>query len=59
MPAFLPERFEGNVSFLSKTQLIDHYTKTLGAVHVGGRIMIIETEAALRLIKKYFKNQEL
>jgi hypothetical protein len=31
----------------------------LGAVHVGGRIMIIETEAALRLIEKYFKNQEL
>ncbi|MGN6163760.1 MAG: hypothetical protein ACTHOF_04395 [Flavisolibacter sp.] len=51
--------FEGNVSFISKTQLIDHYNKTLGAVHVGGRIMIIETQAALRLIDKYFKNQEL
>lgn len=51
--------FAGNVSFISKTQLIDHYNKTLGAVHVGGRIMIIETQAALRLIDKYFKNQEL
>jgi hypothetical protein len=51
--------YEGNVSFISKTQLIDHYTKTLGAVHVGGRIMIIETGAALRLIDKYFKNQEI
>lgn len=51
--------FEGNVSFISKTQLIDHYTQTLGAIHVGGRIMIIETQAALRLIDKYFKNQEL
>lgn len=51
--------FEGNVSFVSKTQLIGHYTKTLGAIHVGGRIMIIETQAALRLIDKYFKDQEL
>lgn len=49
--------FEGNVSFISKTQLIDHYVKTLGAIHFGGRIMIIETTAALKLINKYFKNQ--
>ena len=46
---------EGNVSFLSKTQLIEHYEKTLGAFHFGGRIMIIETVAALKLINKYFK----
>jgi hypothetical protein len=46
----------GNVSFLSKTQLIDHYEKTLGAFHFGGRVMIIETVAALKLIDKYFKN---
>ena len=51
--------FEGNVSFISKTQLIDHYVKTLGAIHFGGRLMIIETRAALKLIDKYFKNQEL
>lgn len=47
---------EGNVSFISKTQLIDHYEKTLGAFHFGGRVMIIETQAALKLINKYFKN---
>lgn len=47
---------EGNVSFLSKSQLIDHYEKSLGAVHFGGRVMIIETNAALKLIDKYFKN---
>jgi len=47
---------EGNVSFLSKTQLVEHYEKTLGAVHFGGRVMIIETQAALKLINKYFKN---
>jgi hypothetical protein len=45
---------EGNVSFISKTQLIDHYEKTLGAFHFGGRIMIIETVAALKLIDRYF-----
>lgn len=45
---------EGNVSFISKTQLIEHYEKTLGAFHFGGRIMIIETNAALKLINKYF-----
>jgi hypothetical protein len=45
---------EGNVSFLSKTQLVGHYEKTLGAFHFGGRIMIIETQAALKLINKYF-----
>ena len=48
--------FEGNVSFISKTQLIDHYIKTLGAFHFGGRIMIIETKAAIKLIDRYFKN---
>lgn len=48
---------EGNVSFLSKTQLIEHYEQTLGAFHYGGRIMIIETRAALKLINKYFQNQ--
>ena len=51
--------FDGNVSFTSKTQLINHYTKTLGAVHVGGRIMIIETAASLKLIDRYFKNDGL
>ncbi len=48
---------KGNVSFLSKTQLIEHYEKTLGAFHFGGRVMIIETVAALKLIDKYFKKQ--
>jgi len=47
---------EGNVSFISKTQLVEHYEKTLGAFHFGGRIMIIETQSALKLINKYFKN---
>ena len=47
---------EGNVAFISKTQLIDHYIQSLGATHIGGRLMIIETTAALKLIDKYFKD---
>ena len=45
---------EGNVSFHSKTQLVQHYIDSLGAMHVGGHIMIIDTIAALKLIHKYF-----
>lgn len=47
---------EGNVAFTSKSQLIDHYINTLGAFHFGGRLMIINTEAALNLINKYYTN---
>lgn len=47
---------DGNVAFISKTQLIDHYIETLGAKHVGGRLMIIDPEAAHRLISRYFSN---
>ena len=54
---FFQRGHEGNLSFLSKTQLIAHYEKTLGAFHFGGRVMIIETNAALKLINKYFQNQ--
>ncbi|GGE03678.1 hypothetical protein GCM10010831_01590 [Psychroflexus salis] len=50
---------DGNVSFLSKTDLIEHYEKTLVAFHFGGRIMIIETKSAIKLINRYFKNLEL
>lgn len=31
-----------DVSFVSKTQLIDHYTETLGAFHAGGRLIILK-----------------
>jgi len=47
---------EGNIAFISKTQLIDHYTESLGAMHVGGRLMIIDSAAALNLIIRYFSN---
>jgi hypothetical protein len=45
---------EGNVSFISKTQLVQHYIETLGAVNFGGRTMLIDTNAALKLLNKYY-----
>ena len=48
--------FDGFLSFRSKTQLIEHYIKTLGAYHFGGHLMIISTEAAHNLVSKYFKS---
>jgi len=48
--------YDGNVAFISKTQLVDHYVESLGAVHFGGRLMIINTNAALRLINRYYSN---
>lgn len=47
--------FEGYVSFTAKTQLIVHYQKTLGAISAGGQLMVINTDAALKLIDKYYK----
>lgn len=46
---------EGYVSFLAKTKLIAHYEKTLGAIHFGRQLMVINTETALKLTNKYFK----
>jgi hypothetical protein len=45
---------EGYISFTAKTKLIDHYIESLGAVHLGGHLMVITTPAALKLINKYF-----
>ncbi len=47
--------YEGFVSFQSKTKLIEHYEKSLGAIHVGGHKMVIFPHAALKLIQKYFQ----
>ena len=48
--------FDGEILFFSKTKLIEHYEKTLGAVHIGGHRMIIYEQEAQRLIQKYFPN---
>ncbi len=46
--------YQGFVSFTSKTRLIEHYEKTLGATSVGRHKMVIFPQEALKLIKKYF-----
>jgi hypothetical protein len=47
--------YEGFVAFDSKTNLIEHYQNTLGATHLGGRRMYIDTKAAGKLVAQYFK----
>ena len=47
--------FDGFVSFTAKTQLIQHYEKTLGAYHFGNHLMIIQSIVAQQLVDKYFK----
>lgn len=47
--------FEGYVAFTAKSKLIEHYEKTLGAIHFKNRRMIIETHSAKALVEKYFK----
>lgn len=46
---------QGFVSFFSKTKLIEHYEKSLGAYHFGGHLMVISTDPAQILVDKYFK----
>jgi len=46
--------FEGYVSFTAKTQLIEHYIKTLNAGILKGNLMVINNISALKLINKYF-----
>ena len=45
---------EGNLAFDSKTALMQHYHETIGAEHVGGLRMVIDTPAALKLLNKYY-----
>jgi hypothetical protein len=37
---------------------VQHYIDSLGAFHAGGRIMIIDTRGALKLINKYFPDEK-
>ena len=49
--------FEGNVSFVAKTRLIEHYQKTLGATLISSQVMIINQTAAYKLVHNYFKDE--
>jgi hypothetical protein len=46
--------YQGFVSFTSKSKLIEHYEKMLGATHIGGNKMVIFPKEALQLIRNYF-----
>lgn len=46
--------YDGYLAFDAKTELIEHYVKTLKATHFRGKRMFIETEAANFLVSKYF-----
>ena len=50
----LDNGYAGFVSFESKTTLIDHYRVTLGAHVLFGNIMVIDTRAAINLVRQYF-----
>lgn len=52
------QNYDGVVSFISKTKLISHYEKTLGAKQFRGNQMFIDTPEALKLVKRYFKNEK-
>ena len=48
--------YDGFVAFDSKTALIEHYKRTLGATHFRGQRMFIDTNAAGKLISKYLNS---
>ncbi len=51
--------YDGVVSFIAKTQLINHYEQTLGAKLFGGNRMFIDNREAFILASKYFKDFKL
>jgi hypothetical protein len=46
--------YDGIVSFIAKTKLVDHYKTSLGATIFQGDQMFIDTPASLKLIRQYF-----
>ncbi len=48
--------FDGNIGFISKTSLVEHYSLNLGAIHLGSGKMIIRENIAKKLIQKYFSH---
>lgn len=49
--------YDGFISFTSKSKLIEHYKKTLGAKIFMGNVMIIDTSESFRLFKRYFPDE--
>ena len=53
----LKNGYNGIVSFIAKTKLIQHYKLTLGAKQFNNSSrMYIDSPEALKLVKQYFKN---
>ena len=50
--------YDGYVSFESKSRLIEHYSKSLGASVLFGNIMAIDTRAASKLVTQYFPQNQ-
>jgi hypothetical protein len=49
--------YDGFISFTSKSKLIEHYKKSLGAKVFMGNLMIIDTHESFRLFKRYFPDE--
>ncbi len=49
--------FDGFVSFIAKTALMEYYNQKLGATRAIGQRMIIVDKDAMNLINQYFKNK--
>lgn len=48
---------EGYVQFIAKTNLIEHYAKSVGAKLIENQAMYIDSYNSIKLIKKYFKEE--
>jgi hypothetical protein len=46
--------FDGYVSFVAKTELIEHYRDKMFAKSLSGQRMVIETDGARKLVNQYF-----
>ncbi len=53
------QEYEGYISFHAKTELVEHYMKSLGAKRINGQLMYVDTREATILVNRYFKNFEI
>ena len=49
--------FDGYVSFIAKTELIEHYRLKMFAKSLSAQKMYIDTEGALKLVNQYFSKK--
>ena len=51
--------YRGFISFHAKTELVEHYMKSLGAKRINSQLLYIDTKEAKILVNRYFKNFEI